>query len=322
LLSTVFAEIHFLSDWGNSMPRSFAYWSVALLGILVASGTCRADSNLAFNGFETGTGDWSFATSGVTGDANGSITQTASGAGPLGLTAFDGSFYGTVHGNTNGYAPGLANGGASFFGFDTAIPPYPGSPFSQEISVYINVKTPAPSNAAAPAFWIDESPSSTSPKDAGTGGVGFGGEQNFRLTYTGSTVKVSANGTTPLATITTSGWYTFQMIYFKGATATSLAMTTLNVLNPNGVVVGSASELDDMGSNPLQSQYLAGPGYVWIPQWQNGFSNDYLGIDDVRADALTAAPEPGVAALLGLGLLAAMGCALRQRSASLATRPS
>jgi hypothetical protein len=300
------------------MTRSLGYLSAALMLLLASSSTCRADSNLAFNGFETGTGDWSFTTSGTTGEANGSITQTASGGGPLGLTAFDGSYYGTVHGNINGYAPGLANGGASFFGFDTGIPPYPGSPFSQEISVYINVNTPAPTNASAPAFWIDESPSSTSPKDAGTGGVGYGGEQNFRLTYTGSSVNVSADGSTPLTTITKSGWYTFQMIYFKGATPTSLAMTTLNVLNASGAVLGSALELDDMGSNPLESQYLAGPGYVWIPQWQDNFSNDDLGIDDVRADALTATPEPGAAALLAIGLLAAMVLVSRQRSASLA----
>jgi hypothetical protein len=77
-------------------------------------------------------------------------------------------------------------------------------------------------------------------------------------------------------------------------------------------------ELDDMGSNPLESQYLAGPGYVWIPQWQDNFSNDDLGIDDVRADALTATPEPGTAALVAIGLLAAMVLVLRQRSASLA----
>jgi hypothetical protein len=300
------------------MTRSLGYLSAALMLLLATCSTSRADSNLAFNGFETGIGDWSFTTSGTTGEANGSITQTASGAGPLGLTAFDGSFYGTVHGNINGYAPGMANGGASFFGFDTSIPPYPGSPFSQEISVYINVNTPAPTNASEPAFWIDESPSSTSPKDAGTGGVGYGGEQSFRLTYTGSSVNVSADGTSALTTITKSGWYTFQMIYFKGATPTSLAMTTLNVLNASEVVLGSALELDDMSTNPLQSQYLAGPGYVWIPQWQDNFSNDDLGIDDVRADALTATPEPNVAALLAIGLLAAMVLALRRRSTSLA----
>ena len=281
---------------------------------------CHA-GNIAFNGFETGTGDWSFTTSGQTGDANGSITQTASGTGPLQLTAFDGNYYGTVHGNTNGYATGYANGGSSFFGFDTSVPPYPGAPFSQSIAVYINVNTPAPSNAATPAFWIDESPSSSSPSDAGSGGVGYGGEHNFRLSYTGTTVAVTADGSTPLATITQSGWYTFQMIYSKGATDASLAMTTLSIFDKNGNQVGvSAVELDDSDGDPLESQYLQGPGYMWLTVWQNGFSDDYLGIDDVRADTVSAIPEPATLGMLGgaLLLLAGMGMARRKRQAKVA----
>jgi PEP-CTERM motif len=278
---------------------------------------CHA-GNIAFNGFETGTGDWSFTASGQTGDANGSITQTASGAGPLALTAFDGSFYGTVHGNTNGYSTGYANGGSSFFGFDTSVPPYPGSPFTQSIAVYINVNTPAPSNAGTPAFWIDDSPSSSSPSDAGSGGIGYGGEHNFRLSYTGTSVAVTADGSTPLATLTTSGWYVFQMIYAKGATSTSLATTTLSILDHNGHQVGtSAFLLDSSDADPLESQYLQGPGYVWLTVWQNNFSNDYLGIDDVRADTVSGVPEPASFALLGGGfvLLAGFGMARRKRAA-------
>lgn len=294
--------------------RSLSYYLPALL--LAGAALCQA-GNLAFNGFETGTGDWSFTASGQTGDANGSITSTLSGQGPLALTAFDGTHYGTVHGNTNGYSTGYANGGSSFFGFDTSVPPYPGSPFSQSIAVYINVNTPAPSNAATPAFWIDDSPSSSSPSDAGSGGIGYGGEHNFRLSYTGTSVAVTADGATPLATITTSGWYTFQMIYAKGATATSLAMTTLSIFDKNGNQVGvSAMELDNSDSDPLESQYLQGPGYVWLTVWQNNFSNDYLGIDDVRADTVSAVPEPAMLAMLGAGLalLAGMGVVRRKRA--------
>jgi hypothetical protein len=287
--------------------------------VLACATFCHADSSIAFNGFETGTGDWSFIVSGQTGDANGSITQTASGAGPLGLTAFDGSFYGTVHGNTNGIGPGLANGGSSFFGFDTSIPPYPGSAFSQETTVYINVNTPAPTNPSSPAFWVDNSPSSSSPSDSSSGGIGYGGEHNFRLTYTGSQVMVSADGVTPLATITTSGWYTFEFIYSKGPTGTSLAQTQLILLNSNGHQVGAAAtELDNSDSDPLESQYLLGPGYTWLTNWQNNFSDDLLGIDDVAADTVgSTVPEPGEAGMLaiGLGLLVLMA---RRQAARLA----
>lgn len=294
------------------MTRNLSYFLPLLA--LCAAGMCYA-GNIAFNGFETGTGDWSFTASGLAGDGNGSITQTASGTGPLGLTAFDGSYYGTVHGNTNGYGTGYANGGSSFFGFDTSVPGYPGSAFSQSIAVYINVNTPAPSTAATPAFWIDESPSSSSPSDAGSSGVGYGGEHNFRLTYTGTSVAVTADGSTPLATITTSGWYVFSMEYAKGATDTSLAMTTLTIFDANGNQVGvSATELDNSDSDPLESQYLQGPGYVWLTAWQNDFSDDNLGIDDVRADTVSGVPEPATFAMLGCGLALMAGFGLKRRA--------
>jgi hypothetical protein len=134
-------------------------------------------------------------------------------------------------------------------------------------------------------------------------------------------VAVTADGSTPLATITQSGWYTFQMIYSKGATDASLAMTTLSIFDKNGNQVGvSAVELDDSDGDPLESQYLQGPGYMWLTVWQNGFSDDYLGIDDVRADTVSAIPEPATLGMLGgaLLLLAGMGMARRKRQAKVA----
>jgi hypothetical protein len=238
----------------------------------------------------------------------------------LGLTAFDGSFYGTVQGNTDGYSAGYANGGSSFFGFDTSVPPYPGSPFSQDISVYINVNTPAPAIGATPAFWIDDAPSSSSPSDVSSGGIGYGGEHNFRLSYSGSSVTVTDDGGNDLGTITTSGWYTFQMVYAQGATPTSLATTALSIYDASDNQVGvSDQELDNADGDPLESQYLQGPGYVWLTVWQNGFSNDLLGIDDVEANALSAVPEPASLILLGTCAAIVAGKARRKRSGK--TRP-
>jgi hypothetical protein len=280
-------------------------------------GLCHA-STIAFNGFESDTGDWSFTAAGVAGDGTGSITVTPSGTGPLDLTAFDGSSYATVQGNTNGFSPGLANGGSSFFGFDVSVPPYPGTAFTQQLTVYIDVTTPAPTDPSAPAFWIDTSPSSSSPADAASGGVGFGGEVNFRLTYTGSQVLVNANGTTPLGTITTSGWYTFQTVYGKGATDSDLGTATLNLIGTDGTtVLGSTTVLDNSNGDPLESQFLQGPGYEWLTEWQNGFSGDDLGIDDLEANTVSApstsvTPEPSSFLLLGSGLMMVAGAARRR----------
>lgn len=290
---------------------------ICLLPALVAApGVCPA-GNLYFQGFETDTSGW-YIDSG--GDGNGSITRTPSGGGNLHLTAFDGAYYAEVHNNTNAYQAGYGTGGYSLFGNPVSAPPYPGSPFSQEITVYVNVNTAAPTVPATPAFWIDESPSSTSPNDVmNNGGTGYGGEHNFRLSYTGSSVLVGVDGGTPIATLVTSGWYTFQMIYSKGATATSLAMTTLNIYDAHGDLLGTDMTLDNSDGDPLESQYLAGPGYLWLTVWQNGFSNDLLGIDDVRADTLSSVPEPASFAMLGGGLvpLALLAIPRRKRGARL-----
>jgi hypothetical protein len=280
--------------------------------LLLSAALCSKASIIAFNGFETDTGDWTFALSGQAGDGNGSVTQTASGAGSLALPAFDGSFYATLHSNTNGAGPGLANGGSSFFGFDTVAPPYPGSAFSQAISVFINVNTPAPASPSTPAFLVDGSPSSTSPGDVGSGGVGLGGEHNFRLTYSGSSVGVTDDGGASLTTLTTSGWYVFQMIYSRSANPTDLATSTLNILNASSQVLGTDVLTDNANGDPLQSQFLAGPGFVSLTQWQNGFSDNLLGIDDVRADTV---PEPREMGLMGVGILFLAGLGWRKRMA-------
>ena len=123
--------------------------------------------------------------------------------------------------------------------------------------------------------------------------------------YTGSSVQVSTDGSTsPALTITSSGWYTFQDTYAKGATPSSLVNTDLNIFDDTNTLLSSTALLGNSDGSTLTSDNLAGPGYIWLPVWQDGFSNDIIGIDNVRADAV---PEPSALALLAAGLVCLMG---------------
>ena len=272
------------------------------LACLVAAGSAHA-APLYFQGFETDTSGWTLQPGG---DGNGSITQVPSGGGSLGLTAYQGSSYAEVHNNTNSYqSPGYGSGGFSFLNGDgVTAPPYPGSSFSQSISVYINVNTPAPTIPGVAAFWIDMSPSLVGPDGVGCDPAACSDEHNFNLIYTGSSVQVSTDGTPTGLTINSSGWYTFQDTYAKGSTPSSLVKTDQNVFSASGTLLSSTAALGNSDGGTLTSNNLAGPGYIWLPVWQNGFSNDIIGIDNVRADAV---PEPSAFALLAAGLACLMG---------------
>jgi PEP-CTERM motif len=257
---------------------------------------------LYFQGFETDTSGWTLQPGG---DGNGGITQVPSGGGSLGLTAYQGGYYAEVQNNTNSYQAGYGSGGFSFLnGNGVTAPPYPGSSFSQSISVYINVNTPAPSAAGVPAFWIDMSPSLIADDGVGCDPAACADEHNFNLTYTGSSVQVGTDGSAPVLTINSSGWYTFQDTYAKGATPSSLVQTNENIFNASGILLSSTAALGNSDGGTLTSNNLAGPGYIWLPVWQDGFSGDLLGIDNVRADAV---PEPSTIDMLAAGLVCLMG---------------
>lgn len=269
--------------------------------LISLSTVCHADS-LFFQGFETDNSEV-FTYNPYAGDGNGYINRTPSGGGSLGLTAAMGNYYAEIHNDTNSYQPGYGTGFYTDFGYDAAPGAYPGSPFSQSVDVYIDVTTPSASGGEA-GYWIDMIPGSTDPNDAANGGNGYGDEHNFRMFYNGTSVGVEADGDPGyFATITTSGWYTFEATYAPGPTATSLVTTDLFVYNSTGTLVGAMPVLADSDGETLESQYLGGPDFGSILVWQDGFSNDLLGIDDVRADDVgTATPEPASFALLGLGL--------------------
>lgn len=236
-------------------------------------------STLAFQGFETGTGDWAD----VTGTPGAGIAQVISGGGVLHLTPASGNYYAEITNEYDTYEPGFGYGEYSFFGYATQ-PPYPGN-FSQSVSVYIDVSWP-PAIYNGPGFWVDMTPGT--PTD---NGEQFGGEHNYRMTPTGTSVQVFVDGQgSPLYTITASGWYQFQMTYRKGAQPTDLVSTDMNLFDNSSNLLATTTVLDDSDGYMLLSQDLAGPGYVWITVWADGWpaagANDVLGLDNARADLL------------------------------------
>jgi len=229
-------------------------------------------SAMAFQGFETDIGDWQPIT-----------TRVASGGGVLGVSSASGSYHAELTNVYDTYGTGYGGAEYSLFGYATQ-PPYPGD-FSQSISMYIDKNWPTASpNGNGVGVWIDMSPGNPDPNN-------YGAEHNFRFTPSGTAVAVSVDGQgSPIATITTSGWYKFQMTYQKGALPTDLVITNMNVFDSTGHLVGTTTVLANSPGGPLLSENLLGPGYVWITVWADGWpaagANDVLAIDDVRTDLL------------------------------------
>jgi len=286
---------------------------VRLMALGASLAVTATAGSIYFQGFETDRSGWTPDTSGSTA---GTITRVANGDGTLHLIAPDGTHYAEVTNSDDAYPSGFTvgqpgsgygTGGYSLFG-TSAVQPYPGSPFTQSIDVYIDPTLTATS-PSVPAFWIDAAPTSTDPN-----GNTYAGEHNFQLLYNSDAVTVNPdNGAKgALTTITNAGWYNFQFLYSQSdANPTDTSDTTLSVFNDTGTLLGSQTLTNDVPVNgTLQNQYLGGVNYIWLPVWQNGFSNDTLGIDDVSADTVT--PEPSSIILFGAGF-AVIGLFARRR---------
>jgi hypothetical protein len=267
-----------LSTTVNTLPQNGSTIYVTLYSLVGGNWLSNAytyNSSMAYQGFETNTGDWTD----ITGTPGAGIARVASGGGVLGVSSASGAYHAEITNEYDTYSPGYGFGEYSYFGYATQ-PPYPGN-FSQSVSVYIFANWPvaSPDNNGQ-GFWLDMQPGNPDPNNSGA-------EHNFRFTPSGTAVAVSVDGQgTPIATITTSGWYNFQMTYQKGSLPTDLVTTNMNVFDSNGNLVGTTTVLSNSPGGPLYSQDLQGPGYVWITVWADGWAGDVLGIDDVRADLL------------------------------------
>ncbi len=253
---------------------------LAWLAILIFSSITANAQPSAFQGFEnlTDVNCWA---------GDGTITRVPSGGGTLHVPSFDGFFHAEITNMDNAFQnPGF--GDSKFTEF--CLPPsgYQGD-FSQSISVYIFANWPPAAGGGSPSFWIDESPRDTAGQIAdGANALTQSAEHNFRLTATGTHVDVASDGNPTFATITTTGWYTFQMTWRKDPNPGNPVLSDLRIFDAHGNLVGTTTVSALPIPNPLLSSNLGGPGYLWFTVWQNGFAGDVLAIDDARVGS--AAP--------------------------------
>ena len=251
----------------------------------------------SFQGFETDTGDWSLYDV-----ASGRVP---SGGGVLGVPSASGSYHLELVNVHDTYQAGYGMAGHSYFG--GADPLYQGA-FYQAIDVYID---PTWSGLG---FWID-----MSPRDAVADVSLYSAEGNFRLTADGSSVAVQAINGSILANIATAGWYSFEIVWSKGANPTDLINMDLNLYDSAATLLGTESFLatfPDAGGHLGESQYLGNNSYVWIAVWQNGFADDVIAVDNVRTGLIqvpSIIPAPGALLLGSLGM-ACVGWLRRRRS--------
>jgi hypothetical protein len=248
-----------------------------LLPLAVIGALC-VPAAASFNdsqGFETNTGDWV---------ASAAITRVPSGGGVLGVPSRSGAFHAEIGNLPDGYGyPGYGDAGYSLYGGEDAV--YHGD-FYQSIDVYVYANWVPAAATYDPAFWIDMTPYHSDPDN-------YGAEHNFRLKATGSSVEVRVDGqAAPIATLSTSGWYTFEMTYRRASNLADPVLTDMNVYDTAHALHGTTTVTATAPGGPFASADLRGNGYVWLTLWQNGFANDVLAIDNARTGLL---PFPGSA---------------------------
>jgi len=242
--------------------------------LLILSTVASATFNY-FQGFEINTGDWVVSQG---------ITRVPSGGGVLSLPSSSGSYHAEIQNLHDGYQTYFGDAGYSFYGGSDSV--YHGD-FYQSIDVYIDVTLAQPiPYPTLEAFWIDMTPYHADL-------LNYGAEHNFRIKALGTSVEVYVDGqVTPIATLTSSGWYTFLMTWSKAANPADPVITDMNVYDANNNLLGTTQVLATSPGGPFASSDLRGNGYVWITLWQNGFGGDLLAIDNQRTGLLPYRPVP------------------------------
>lgn len=277
----------------SSLYRKFAGGGATAAAVLVLGGG-QAQAVIPYQqGYETDASGWNTSNA-----PEATITRVPSGGGVIGAPSSTGGFHAELTNDQDAYNAAADYGQAGFTQFGGPQQNYTGD-FYQAVDVYVDLATwTPPTNPSVNAFFID-----AAPRNNTTNASDFRDESNIAFTVpTAGTVNVAANYSTPLATITETGWYRFfHSFETPGDTVTnSFYVVDLS----DGQLLGSAT-LPSYQSMP--SSELGGNSFMWFVGWQNGFANDVIAIDNATT-GLTPVPipEPTSLALLGLGGLAAL----------------
>jgi hypothetical protein len=331
-------QVHYLQnkERKNAMIIKFNRQRIlSMLGTAAFLGIAPAMSRgqiLYYNGFEPGQPGATDFYDSTTGNQGQNITVVPNGGGALGLTAASGGYYAEItntddaYSTANGLPPAYGQSVATDYGYQrnggtydpiTGNPNGPGVannglPFYESTAVYINanwVPNPVPDLTA---FWIDTTPYND---------PNYNDETNFRVSVptTGTIVVTAAIAnpgiTGPVATITSSGWYTFKTTFEDTG---GFVSNDLSIIDSSGNVVGSLE-----GVSTLPWADLLGTNYGdWFTVWDDGFGattgpNENGAADTLAIDGVTVGvvPEPATLGVLCLGGLVLLGRRPRRKSA-------
>ena len=274
-----------------------------------SSGSGSYSINQYQSGASTSTAGFTYTGNAQVSAGNGTATSGNTWAGAGIQTATNGgNYYAVITNNENNNGAGIGDGGYTLFGKSTDASPYSGTmaaypgPFTQSVSVYVPVTgtgawTNNGTSTTGYGFEIDETadkaPMALSPN--------WNTEVDFQFSVGASGVDINASdggaaggskGTLALPTITTNGWYTFALTYYKtGNGTTDPVGVTFAEFDQGGNLLGSQS--DTLLS--AASSDLGGTNYLWFTNWASGFAGNQLAIDNV-----TATPEPTTLALFAI----------------------
>lgn len=308
------------------MGSNIGKYGIAMAGAIACTGLLSAGTSIALGSaaytqsFEQNTNGWYFGAQ-FAGSGSYGITRYQSGTtSPVGnINAAAGNYYAVVQNSTNNYLSGYGDAGYAVFGGGTS---YQG-PSTMSIDVYLNASNWANPNTQGQGFMIDESPTAAvgytllgSSQSYSAGAPDFNMEGGFQLgsngtgglavhAYYHNQSTGATDNTANLATLSTTGWYTFSQTISQG---TNGPFSTFSIYDINGNAVGNSATVDWTSASNAD---LGGPNYLWITGWNNGFSNNALAIDNVSG-FVTPIPGSGLLAAVG-GLALIGGLAMRRR---------